>query len=273
MSNTSFLRMVILYLFALNVVTFVLYGIDKYKARRSRWRIPEAVLLGLAVVGGSVGAWLGMIVWHHKTLHKKFRYGIPLILALQIALLIVFCFMRPGRKCNPDIMAAHYEEHHTEMEELHRYVQTAIADSFGVTLEFDGNQLERFYVKGPDKLYLTYSDEKAREREDSVMAIVGLTQEEYDNICKQLKEMGCIGIDYSQSTPEQLTIWFRRVGTGLYWYTILNRPMTDEEKASAVNWVAIPYNDHCYFVYHSPFGQESFPEKVREDFLKKHKPW
>lgn len=89
MSNTPTLHHVILYLVVINVVTFLVYGIDKYKAQRSRWRIQESVLLGLAVVGGSVGAWLGMMVWHHKTLHKKFRYGIPLILAMQIALLIV----------------------------------------------------------------------------------------------------------------------------------------------------------------------------------------
>jgi Predicted membrane protein len=89
MSNPSILRVVILYLVAINVVTFLLYGIDKFKAKRSKWRIPESVLLGLAVIGGSVGAWLGMIVWRHKTQHKKFRYGIPLILAMQIAILIM----------------------------------------------------------------------------------------------------------------------------------------------------------------------------------------
>ena len=89
MSNPSILRVVILYLVAINVVTFLLYGIDKFKAKRSKWRIPESVLLGLAVVGGSVGAWLGMMVWRHKTQHKKFKYGIPLILAMQIAILIM----------------------------------------------------------------------------------------------------------------------------------------------------------------------------------------
>ncbi len=89
MSNPSILRIVILYLGAINVVTFLLYGIDKFKAKRSRWRIPESVLLGVAVVGGSIGAWLGMMVWRHKTQHNKFKYGIPLILALQIALLIM----------------------------------------------------------------------------------------------------------------------------------------------------------------------------------------
>lgn len=89
MSNSFILHIVILYLVAINVVTFLLYGIDKFKAQRSRWRIPESVLLGMAVVGGSVGAWLGMMVWRHKTQHKKFKYGIPLILALQIALLVL----------------------------------------------------------------------------------------------------------------------------------------------------------------------------------------
>lgn len=67
-----------------NAVVFIMYGIDKYRARNGKWRIPEATLLMLAVVGGSVGAWLGMKVWHHKTRHRKFRYGVPAILLLQI---------------------------------------------------------------------------------------------------------------------------------------------------------------------------------------------
>lgn len=56
---------------------------------RSRWRISEATLLWLAVLGGSLGAWLGMRAWHHKTQHKKFRYGIPLIIIAQIAVALL----------------------------------------------------------------------------------------------------------------------------------------------------------------------------------------
>ena len=75
------------YLLAINVVTFIVYGIDKYKAKKAKWRIPETTLLLLAVLGGSIGAWMGMKVWHHKTMHKKFKYGIPAILLIQIALM------------------------------------------------------------------------------------------------------------------------------------------------------------------------------------------
>ena len=76
----------ICYILAINIATFFLYGIDKYKAKKGRWRISEATLLLMAVVGGSIGAWTGMRLWHHKTMHKKFKYGIPIIIILQVAL-------------------------------------------------------------------------------------------------------------------------------------------------------------------------------------------
>lgn len=82
----SVIQLIIIYLIVINVATFFTYGIDKWKAKKSLWRIRETALLGLAVLGGSVGAWLGMKVWHHKTQHKKFKYGIPVILAAQMAL-------------------------------------------------------------------------------------------------------------------------------------------------------------------------------------------
>ena len=75
------------YLIVINIVTFLVYGIDKWKAKQGSWRISEATLLILAVIGGSIGALLGMRVWHHKTMHKKFKYGLPLILLVKIALI------------------------------------------------------------------------------------------------------------------------------------------------------------------------------------------
>ena len=79
---------IICYLLAINIATFLLYGIDKYKAKKGKWRISEATLLTMAAIGGSIGAWAGMRLWHHKTMHKKFKYGIPLIITLQIALVV-----------------------------------------------------------------------------------------------------------------------------------------------------------------------------------------
>ena len=75
------------YIVGINIVTLIVYGIDKVKAMKGKWRISEATLLLLAIIGGSVGAWLGMKTWHHKTMHKKFKYGLPLIILVQIALI------------------------------------------------------------------------------------------------------------------------------------------------------------------------------------------
>ena len=90
MATLSLLHIALIYLAAINMATFFVYGIDKRKAKKSKWRIREAALLGLAVLGGSIGAWLGMQVWHHKTQHKKFKYGVPAIIIVQLALIVYF---------------------------------------------------------------------------------------------------------------------------------------------------------------------------------------
>lgn len=79
------LALIIYALLALNLLTFIIYGIDKRKAKKANWRIPESTLLLLALIGGSIGAWLGIKVWRHKTQHKKFYIGIPLIIITQVA--------------------------------------------------------------------------------------------------------------------------------------------------------------------------------------------
>ena len=82
------MKIILGYLLAINIATFFLYGIDKYKAKKGRWRISEATLLMMAAIGGSLGAWAGMRLWHHKTMHKKFKYGIPIIIIIQVALAV-----------------------------------------------------------------------------------------------------------------------------------------------------------------------------------------
>jgi uncharacterized membrane protein YsdA (DUF1294 family) len=85
--------MLIYYLLAVNVLTFIVYGVDKWKARRGRWRVPEATLMGLAALGGSVGAWLAMQLFRHKTQKKKFRYGVPALFVLQVAAVLFYLNM------------------------------------------------------------------------------------------------------------------------------------------------------------------------------------
>ena len=82
------IRYLLWYLAAVNLVTFTVYGVDKAKARRGAWRVPEKTLFLLPLLGGSLGALLGMRVFHHKTKHWYFVWGIPLILLAQIALAV-----------------------------------------------------------------------------------------------------------------------------------------------------------------------------------------
>ena len=82
-------KILIIYFVTINLATFLVYGVDKWKAKRSKWRITEAALLLLAVLGGSIGALLGMKVWRHKTMHKKFKYGIPLIIIVQVVVVLL----------------------------------------------------------------------------------------------------------------------------------------------------------------------------------------
>lgn len=78
---------ILLYLIGINLFAFLMYGLDKQKAKKSKWRISERILLLLAAAGGSAGAYAGMLVFRHKTRHLKFRIGVPLILVIHCILI------------------------------------------------------------------------------------------------------------------------------------------------------------------------------------------
>ncbi len=82
------LPVILVVLAAVNLLSFALYGIDKLKAKKGAWRIPEATLLLAAFLGGSLGALLGMELFRHKTKHAKFRILVPLFLILHMALAV-----------------------------------------------------------------------------------------------------------------------------------------------------------------------------------------
>ncbi len=82
----------LIYLAAINLITFVMYGADKLFAKKKAWRISERTLIVSALIGGSIGASFGMEMFHHKTKHNKFKYGIPFILLLHIVIALIWFF-------------------------------------------------------------------------------------------------------------------------------------------------------------------------------------
>lgn len=86
-------EILVIYLAVVNIVSFICYGIDKSKARRHKWRIPEATLIGLAAIGGGLGSWIGMKTFRHKTQHWKFRILVPLFLIAWIAGVGYLCYI------------------------------------------------------------------------------------------------------------------------------------------------------------------------------------
>lgn len=85
------MKYLLIYLLAINLISFIAYGIDKRKAIKNKWRIKEATLLGLSFIGGSIGALMGMIIFHHKTKKPRFKIGVPVMLIFHLVILF-FCY-------------------------------------------------------------------------------------------------------------------------------------------------------------------------------------
>ena len=139
--------MLLYYIVGVNILTFFVYGIDKWRAKKGKWRISEATLLLLAVIGGSIGAWLGMKVWHHKTMHKKFKYGIPAILIIQI-ILIGYSNFTPNVSPSSDV----------QMEDTLRTITAEMA--FEGVNNYCHKEYDWSVAKdNPDIMYLTMGEE------------------------------------------------------------------------------------------------------------------
>ncbi len=85
-------QLIVIYIIAVNIISFIVMGMDKRKAQKRAWRIPESTLFVLAIIGGSIGSILGMHLFHHKTRHWYFLYGMPAILIVQILLVVALIF-------------------------------------------------------------------------------------------------------------------------------------------------------------------------------------
>ena len=178
-------QLILIYLIAINVVTFFLYGMDKWKAKRSKWRISEATLLGLAVIGGSIGAWLGMKVWHHKTMHKKFKYGLPLILIVQIAIVfLTSCRSKQTVELSASIETHKYEPEHSPNVFLVMYdekvgkehLQKAIKE-YKCEIVYDYGMINGMALKKPE-------DKTLEETMQYFRGVKGVLTVEYDHIIR-----------------------------------------------------------------------------------------
>ena len=182
MKDLSILHITLVYLAVINVVTFFMYGIDKWKAKRSKWRITEATLLFIAVIGGSFGAWLGMQVWHHKTLHKKFRYGVPLILIAQIALLFLCsCKTKQHIETAMPIQNKYVPEHSPNVflvmydTEIGKEPLLEAIKEYKVEIIYDYNIINGMALKKPDSKSLEETMQYFKE-------VKGVVSVEYDHI-------------------------------------------------------------------------------------------
>lgn len=88
----SVISYIILYLTTVNLTGLILMGIDKLRARKRAWRIPESTLFVIALIGGSLGTTIGMHLFHHKTRHWYFLFGMPAILVMQIAIVLILMY-------------------------------------------------------------------------------------------------------------------------------------------------------------------------------------
>ena len=182
MKDLSLLHIALFYLAVINVVAFFMYGVDKWKAKKSKWRIREIALLGLAVLGGSIGAWLGMKVWHHKTQHNKFKYGVPLIIIAQIALFFL-CSCRAKQQIDAVTPISHeYIPEHSPNVFLVMYdaeigkepLLKAIKE-YKVEIIYDYNIINGMVLKKPDGKTL-------EETMQYFKTVKGVTHVEYDHV-------------------------------------------------------------------------------------------
>lgn len=174
-------------------------------------------------------------------------------------------------------MSQVYEINKEKMEELVEYTDQALDDSTYVKLEFEDGEAAIFHVSSKGDSYIRQSwNDQAERRKDSLMKVVGLTPEEYEEISHRLDRMGCIGIAKDTSHPNGKTIiYFCRVGMGMYSFILFDNPISQEEKDEFMkSYEYIPYSDRVIFQYGGgAFGKQYFTKEEREEFLSKHQPW
>ena len=216
-----------------------------------------------------------IIVFLQSFWTKGLLWKIYKIWGCAIILLLVAFFISPtrfGTRCNPDIMAEHYDKNKSGIQELIDYTNQSLDKGASMHLEFKHGKISIFHVTGKDGSCSSNWDVRSEDRIDSLMQVVGLNHEELDNIRRKLKKLGCISIETPNTFADYNVIGFRRVDLGKYSYRIYNRPMNAEEKKEYdEDPMFIPYTDRVVFEYGGgAIGPQSFGEDIKDGFMKKH---
>lgn len=224
----------------------------------------------LPVIGASIVLFIKSFSFANTSWKVYFVWGV-----IDILLVVVYnVFEAPNTVCDPDIMAEHYEKNAVKMKELVQYTNQALDDSATIQLEFKHGDISIFHVSSKNVSWSERWDKDAEGKKDSIMALVGLTTDELEEIQDRLDELGCIGI-ITRKDRASCEIWFRRVAMGLYSYILYDEPMSEENKEYYMEDPAyIPYSETVVFEYGGgAIGPQVFPSNQRDSFLSVHKPW
>ena len=194
----------------------------------------------------------------------------------NILFFLVFTWYRfPQQQCSADIMAEYYENHAKDFDDLIQSVDEAINDSTSISFDVDFGKISRFSVTSK-KDTLTYdSFIHPKQRIDTLMDVVGLTDSELQNICTRLKDLDCSGIHMNKPyLYDSIVVVFRSYGLSTNAFLFFYRPLTQEEKKIFMyDDRFIPYNEKVILRHTATVGAETFSKEEKEAFLKNHKPW
>ena len=200
-----------------------------------------------------------------KTRHHKILLGLGIFNLLFLA--AYFLYESPQQDCSADIMAEHYERTKQGLRELEDYAREALDTGAYIHLEFDGKHISIFHVKAHNDS-IGSSNWDADNRKDSLQAVVGLTTDELNGLRKRLSDLGCISVELQQDAPG-ITIGFRRVGLGMYFFRLYDHPLSTQQWQSAMDDEAlVPYDRYTVFEYGAgAIGSMTFPGK--DDYLQR----
>ena len=216
-----------------------------------------------------------LIILAFRNMKNKWNKAIIIWGAFNILFLGTYSFYHETHSVIAERMAKHYENNKTGIEDLCNYFMNAIDDGCYVNLMFNENdEISKLVVQPVGREDCIEWDHNSNV--NSLLLLVGLNDEEVDNIQKKLKNVGCIGIRYLDKY-DRIELSWKYSGPDRFYYELFNRPMTDEEKERALTCgeCGIPYNDHIVFHEYvgTPWGYIDLPSEERDKFLKKHKPW